>query len=414
MNLSTVFASIILLAAVVSGQYETGTGTRAAALANNHTALESGVPDLYWNPGALAFSVTREFQLSLYGNRLSSKSTFFENGPSESRVPRYGFGNAGISYALPARRGGMSIAGSFSSPILLDDAFTFSGSYEEEDGTVVDVRERIYRMTGALKFWTAGFGMQIAPNLGIGISGSIVTGKSDARDELNKAIGVNDAYQSDIYRERLNGTYLGYDTRIGILYKMGALQTGARLVFPRTLNFTEKFSDSYESSTDKFKMYSSFSGAWGVSSTLPFCTISAELRTTMPFDIIFPLEEIPSSSQASYFKTGGGAGIEVPLIGVPVITRLGYSYDELDVHQWIYVPNESDDDLSIDWDVYDKEFHGMDPHGLHRISAGVGFTSETTAFDMSYTLSMWSVTTLKNLEQRYLMHRILTSFTVRF
>ena len=105
------------------GQAESGTGARAFALANNHTALSSGVADLYWNPAALSFSVTREFQFSFYGFRLGSESNYFGNIEDDD-LQRFRVGSAGFSIALPTTQGGMSFAGSYSNSwVIISSVF---------------------------------------------------------------------------------------------------------------------------------------------------------------------------------------------------------------------------------------------------------------------------------------------------
>jgi len=407
------FAILFTATSIAVAQYETGTGTRAMALANNHTALASGVPDLYWNPGALAFSVTREFQASVYGMKLNSQSTFFGN-ETDDHLQRFRLGNAGFTYAIPASRGGMSVAGSFSNPYLLDDAFSFSGKYRDND-SLIHVRDRMYHMVGNLDFWTLGFGIQLAQNFGVGVAASIVSGKSEGRHVLNKSTSYGESYYSVNDDYSTEGSYMGYDIRAGIMYTLNNIQTGARLVLPRSLHNIESYLGEYDNqaidASDEYRLYSSLSGAWGISSQLPFGTISAELRSTLPYDFIFPVEDIPADCQAAYFKTGGGAGIEVPIIGFPAIFRAGYSLDELDLHPWVEdFIEQPNDTRSIDWTDGGMKV----TRNLHRITTGIGFTSPSTSFDISYSLSTWGITTNKNLEQIYYLHRVLTSFTVRF
>jgi hypothetical protein len=417
------FTSLLLLGMVTLAAaeveippYETGVGARAFALANNHTALSAGVSDLYWNPGALSFSVTREFQASLYGVKLIDNTDFFGNS-SDDDLQRFRLGNAGFSFALPTNRGGMSFAASYSNPITLDDIADFSGTYELND-SIVDVRERTGRTTGNLNFWTIGFGIQIAHNLGLGIATSIVSGKSTTDFFLDKYIthpatsfSTYDNYQSE-------GNYFGYDIRAGIFYKTERLQTGVRLVLPRLLRYDYLFQgiadDTLYDYTDKYAMYSSYSGSWGVSVLLPYVTVTTEVRTTLPYDYLFPIEKIPDDCQAGYFKSGAGIGIEVPLVVAPAIVRVGYSCDEVDLHPWMYDYLENGDFTGNVADFYWSD-DGMKVNRLlHKISCGIGFTTATTSLDIAYGFSTWGITTRRNLEQTYYHHRVLASFAVRF
>jgi len=396
---------------MVSAQHETGVGARAFALANNHVALSSGIADLYWNPATLAFSVSREFQASLYGTKLSSTSDFFGNSASKD-LQRFKLGNAGFSFALPTIRGGMSIAGAYSNPWILDDAYVFSGRYLLID-SLYSVN-RSYRGFGSLNYWTMGFGMQIIRNLGIGVSASLVTGKEAAEVYLRKLSLDDPASDPFIDDYQSDNSYVGYDLRAGLFYKSGIFNAGMRLIAPQVVRYKDYLNGTYGNepldATDKYVLYSSYKGALGISAVLPFLTVTAEVRSTLPYDYLFPIEDI-SGSQSGHFKTGGGIGIEVPLIFMPVIVRAGYSYDQFDLHPWVSDFIEQPDDVrNIEWSDNGMEVN----RDLHRIGAGLGYTTASMAFDISYGFSTWGITTKRNLEQIYLLHRVLASFAVRF
>ncbi len=400
------------------GSSEAGTGSRAFALANNHTALSSGVADLYWNPAALSFSVTREFQLSLYGLKLDNESSYARTTRRDD-LQRFRISSAGFSVALPSSRGGLSIAGSYSNPVILDDVFSFSGG-ATYNGTTTDIT-RTYRISGNLNYWSAGFGLQVAPNFGIGIATSLVTGKGTGESFLDKTTitAAADTF-SDFDDYILEGRYIGYDLRAGLFYKTKLFNAGARFVIPQILRYSDyakgTFANDYIDGTDKYTMYSPYKGAIGASMSLPFFTVSAEVRSTLPFDYLFPVEKIPENSQAGSFKTGAGLGIEVPLVVAPLIVRAGYSYDDLDLHPYAYdFYSGSDDVKEFDWSDAGQTVS----KNLHRITAGIGYTTESMSIDLSYGLSTWGIRTFSSathtdLDQTYFLHRVLASVAVRF
>jgi hypothetical protein len=403
---------IVVASTAVFAQYETGMGARAFSLANNHTALSSGVADLYWNPGAMAFSVSREFQGSLYGIKLKSASDFFNNS-SEADLQRPGIGNAGFSFALPASRGGMSIAVSYSNPIIFDDVYRFSGAYQDINNDTL-YSERTFRTTGGLNYWTGGFGVQVAQNLGVGLAASLVTGRGNADGYLHERNrSQNTASTIDDYTAEER--YVGYDVRAGLFYKLSMFRFGMRLVMPQVIRMSDYINGTsngdFTDQTDDFNLYSPYKGAVGMSAILRFVTISAEVRGTTPYDFIFPVENIPDDCQAGYFKTGAGIGIEVPLIVVPIILRAGYSYDDYDLNPYAYDFVTHPDNV--------KDFTWSDggmkvSRNLNRITAGFGYTTASMSFDLAYGFSTWGITTNRNLEQVYELHRILASFAVRF
>jgi hypothetical protein len=393
------------LISAAQGQMETGVGARAFGLANNHTALSSGSSDLFWNPGAMGFSVSREFQASLYGIRLSSSSDFFKT-VTEDDLQRFRIGNAGFLFAIPASRGGMSIAASYSNPVILDDVYRFSGSYSIDDTTYFS--RRSFRTTGNLNYWTGGLGLQIAKNLGAGIAASLVTGRGSSIATLANQTETIDDYTTD-------GRYVGYDLRAGLMYKFSKVSIGARFTVPQVIRYSEFASGTYDGEyideTTDYNMYSSYKGALGVSALLPFFTVTAEVRTTLPYDYLFPVENIPDNSQAGYFKTGAGIGIEVPLVVAPFIVRAGYSYDDFDLNPFVYdfvtIP---DNERDFDWSDNGVKVN----RNLNRITAGIGYTTASTSFDLSYGFSTWGLTTNHNLVQTYKLHRLLASFAIRF
>ena len=406
--ISIIIGSIVPAAA----QQETGAGARAFALANNNTALSSGVSDLYWNPAALAFSVSREFQASLYGMKLASSSEFFGTTTPDD-LQRFRIGNAGFSFALPTTRGGMSIAGSYSNPVILDDVFRFSGDYLLNDSTVsVD---RSYRTTGNLNYWTVGLGLQVAKNLSVGLSTSLVTGRGSADIYYESTPVYNDTIFGGVYDNfTADDHYFGYDVRAGVFYKWEMLQAGLRFVLPQVLRFKSYLDGTFDNQplyeTQIFNMYSSFSGALGFSAVFPFLTVTTELRGKLPYDYLFPVKKIPDNSQAGYYKSGGGIGVEAPVVVLPIVLRAGYSYDDLDLHPWVYDAVENPDNtVDIDWTD-----EATIERNLHRITCGICFTTASTSFDLSYGFSTWGITVRENLEKIYTLHRVLASFAIRF
>ncbi len=403
---------IIAVCFTVSAQIETGFGARAFALANNHTALSSGVCDLYWNPAALAFLVSREFQASIYGIKQTSSSSFFGKTTYDD-LQRMRIGNAGFSFALPTSRGGMSIAASYSNPVVLDDVFSFTGNYTLYD-SVVSV-DRSYRTTGNLNYWTVGTGVQIAKDFGVGISASLVTGKGSADIYYRSSALYNDSIYPPVWDDfSAVDRYLGYDIRAGLLYKWEMLRAGMRVVFPQILRYKSYMEGIFDNrplnTTEIYNMYSSFSGAVGISATFPFLTVSTELRGKLPYDYLFPVKKIPDNSQAGYYKYGGGIGAEMPVVVLPVVLRAGYSYDDLDLHPWVYdAVEQPENTIDIDWSD-----DSTIKRNLHHIACGICFTSANTSFDLSYGFYTWGLTVSKNLQKIYRLNRILASVAVRF
>ena len=187
-----------------------------------------------------------------------------------------------------------------------------------------------YRAYGDLNFWSGAFGLQVAPGLGIGAALSLVTGSEKIND-----VFVED---TDGFSERNNNyaydaerTFSGYDIRLGLLYSpIEKVRIGARLVLPQTIWFNED--PPIDAGFTKGRLFSSYSGAIGISTVLPLATLSSEFRFRAPYDYANPQDIIPSSSPAHYSRVGAGLGAEIPLFVKNALLRLGYSWDQYDTH----------------------------------------------------------------------------------
>ena len=378
-----------------------GFGGRAYGLANNYVALSNDLSGIYWNPAALSFSLVRELNISLEGLKLESKSEFFGTGVIEN-IQRIKINNAGLMVAIPASQGGLTIAGSYYSPVLFDDISAFRGKYRF--GLQQYFVDNRYKTTGGLNHWSGGFGLQIAQNTAFGIAGSLVSGRENAKYSFYERIN-NVLDTAGMREEEINGKYLGYDVRLGMMYKTELVSAGLRVTLPQIIRFNEKITGYREAFEGK--LYSSYSGAAGISVTLPFLTLTTEGRFTLPYNYVFPSEDIPSSSQAGSFKIGAGAGVEFPLVVAPMLLRVGYSYDELDLHKYIV---RYDDEPTFDW----TDAGVVVDRNRNQITGGIGFFSSNVSFDVTYGVSFWSLITNTTLKQDYVQQRVMASFAFRY
>ncbi|HEX3018658.1 MAG TPA: hypothetical protein VHP36_00075 [Chitinispirillaceae bacterium] len=404
--------------------YDNGFGARAFSMANNYVALSNDLSAVYWNPAALSFSLAREFQVSFDVSSLNGDS-YFSTDQQSSRMNRLKISNAGLMYSFPATQGGLTIAFAYSNPVVFDDISKINVAFKIYP-TDVDL-DKSFRTSGGLKYLSGGLGIQVAPKIGIGATMSFVYGREDMESTVHWIESQGNLFFDSTEVYGIKGKYTGYDLRLGAFYKDRLVSAGLRFTFPQFARVTEddndktRISDSYNKPLEyeisekyRAKMYSSYSGAGGISLTLPFLTISAEGRAVFPFSFVFPSEEIPKSSQAGYFKVGGGLGMEFPVPKMPVLVRAGYSIDEIDLHRFVFKYGKNkiawgDDDFNID-------------KNRHQISAGVVFFSSSMSLDISYGYSMWEISkNFKygynydgNIKQDYSLHKIMTSLAIRF
>ena len=210
------------------------------------------------------------------------------------------------------------------------------------------------------------------------------SGKDELKDQFYQSF---EGIPVENYLSNVTGKYRGIDIRGGVAYKTDKFSAGARVTMPQVivLNDEELYTDSMLPKTfvyrSSVRMYSSYSGALGVSYAFPFFTITAEARGTLPFDYRFPQEDIPDNSQAKFFKIGGGAGIEVPLVVKPLLFRAGYSYDEIDLHP--YVMKFYDEDSKQNYFDWSDDRTRAD-RNKHQVTAGIGLLSSSVSFDIGY------------------------------
>jgi hypothetical protein len=177
---------------------------------------------------------------------------------------------------------------------------------------------------------------------------------------------------------------------------------GARLVLPQTIGFT-----SDNPATGDGSIFSSYSGAVGISGTFPLMAVSTEFRARAPYTFAYPNENIPLSSLASKTIYGAGLGIEMPIIKSKTLLRAGYSWDQYDTHLFTM---KYDYENNINWDP-----QGLTPTGNKQlITLGLAFIFKSTCWEISYGHSMWKLETNGTLSESITQDRLTTSLSFRF
>ncbi len=420
--LSVLTASVILTG-ICFGQIEvvhnTGVGTRAYALGNNFVALSNDQSGMYYNPAGLAFVPSREFQISL--DVLSQRANTDFNGESEtSVVQRLRLANIGYLHAFPTSQGGFTMAAAFQSPITFDDVRKFSGNYQTLPPLSKTVNvSRDETNYGALNYWIGSFGLQVAEGLGIGASVSFVSGGEDGRNIFYRdtAGHLGDSLYDD-YDRTVSRSYAGYDVRLGLLYNFAKrFNFGVRVVLPQTVWFTEDMTEvnphspsfgEYTYPTAKGRLFSSYSGAAGVSGTFSFLTFTTEFRARAPYTFAYPAERIPSTSLAAKTVYGAGIGLEVPVFVNTTLFRAGYSWDQFDTH--FFASQYDDPKLPANWDP-----QGEVPKGdQHLITLGLAFLMKNACLEFSYGYNFWSLETNNILTEDHAQNRVVASLSFRF
>jgi len=383
---------------------QVGVGARAFSFANNYVAAANDMSSIFWNPAALSFIPVREIQVSL--DMLSNTSnTDFLGSKENSDVRRIRLANIGYLSAVPTGRGGLTFAAAYQSPYVFDDNPSFFGNYIDKSNNSIKLNKD-YRSFGSLNFWSGAFGLQVAPGLGIGAALSLVTGSQKINYIFTSDTdGIATRTNNDMYNAERS--YVGYDVRLGLLYSpIEKIRLGARLVLPQTIWFTED-PPIYEGFS-KGQLFSSYSGAIGISTVLPIATLSSEVRFRAPYDYVNPEDVIPSTSPAHSSRVGAGLGAEIPLFIKNALVRVGYSWDQYDTHPFA-IQYDGDTSQAV-W-----ESDGVTVNqDRNLLTAGLAYVSSGISIEASYGYQFWKLNTNGTLSESDHIQRFLVSLSTRF
>ncbi len=378
-----------------------GVGGRALALGNNYVALSDDVSAMFWNPAGMAFTPVREFQVALSGFSNNLETTFRENGltgKKSANRQRVWPNIIGLLRSIPTTRGGLSVAFGFQSPYSTDDILSY-------DSITVDSTVAMdYYSFGQLNYLTGAFGLQVAPDFGIGASVSFMVGRNSMRLKrrcyTTSGILINEDF------DKISQTYFGGDIRLGLLYSMiDRMKIGLRIVLPQYIVFNENWNVDEDTLVTTYeengRLKTAVSGAFGISYRFPFILISSEVRTRSP---------IPDADDESYYarwKTGAGAGVEIPLFVKSFLLRVGYSWNEFDRYPMLI----EYDNLNIDTDI-----NVAVKKDEHLITTGFSImTRHGLSFDLSYGYNFWEMDSSGGkVNEQHSAHRFIGSFAIRY
>jgi long-subunit fatty acid transport protein len=393
--------SAICSATLVS---QTGVGVRSFSLANNCIASSNDVSSLFWNPAGLALMSTPEVSISMDAMRLDERSDFFGTADDGKRRS-VRFGNAGCAMNDPFRNGGVGVAVGYQSPYSFIDQQKYHGEFEDNGSLFSETKN--YQAGGSLNFLSAGGGIQIQERLSIGGALSLVTGTEKVMVDFTRYTGgaiidsVNDYYTSSIRRE-----YYGYDLRLGVLYAVPKkVQVGISITMPGILQFTEETREDFPllDSSDFFRtrgyLESSLSGAVGVEIPLDFIRLEATARIRAPH------EGQPGNSEASFWKAGGGGGVEMPIRIIPLLLRAGYGYDEFDPYVYLFKYRHST--------AQAVDFKARRNRQL--ITAGAEYSMDKQlSIEATYGYSFWELSTSPDLVEKQRLHRVAIGISAHY
>lgn len=323
-----------------------GVGSRALSLAGNYVSESGDISGLFWNPAGLSMENSNGLTISGDWLTLQTHTNLITNSNTEpstgESIHLNGVGLIGVNQEYPGLTTGIGFQNVFSfDDINKLQTTVFRG------GDSINVMERFFSQ-GGLNFWSIGLGVPISNYFSIGGTISYAGGSQKVLTETNQQIkGRTSQAASDNFSTEIKRIYKGFDLRMGFLYQPESwLRTGARLVFPSLIKFTEnsvqKFKniDSTSVIDRKGQLKTSLSGALGLSFIFAAATISGEFRFRAPYNY-FDIAKFSHGSEASMWKKGAGAGIELNPRPIPFKIRAGYSLDQIDPYAFLLKYDDS-------------------------------------------------------------------------
>jgi hypothetical protein len=348
-------------------------------------------------------------------------ATDFGGKTTDAHARRVRLNSAGLLRSVPTVQGGFALALGFSSPWLLDDLNNFSGADvyrgERPDTGYADVltggdtllRDRSdHASRGQCNLWGAGIGWQIAPSLGFGFSLGLLSGSESRSIEERSHTAAGSFDNTSIIMDR---EYLGWDARLGLLYKSTRkFSLGCRLELPRYAKTAENYEErdslygTRYDTTCYGALRSSFAGAVGAALELPFVIISADVSFRSPLPGARP-------GSASSWKGTVGMGVEVPLRALASVVRGGCAYGALDLSS-----------MHIAWDGSGAE--AAEPltvvHNSRLFTAGYSlYIGTALSLDLAWEGRFWAFSTGDPLWQgdiveRHSLQRGVASISIRY
>jgi long-subunit fatty acid transport protein len=283
-------------------------GARASGMGNTSVGLADDFSALFTNPAGLASLRNFEFSVGLSNASYNNNVLFFGQSTSSNNSVT-NLNNLGLVYPVPTSRGSLSLAFGFARIANYSTSAVFSGfnpysslvqslipnvnlnSMSSNDVTnLLDsnipyqvfladtVNGRLYpnvtdsvgqagdiREGGGLNSWSLGGAVDIAKDLSLGVTFSLVSG-SYSYDRLFTETDARNVYHYGppfdldhfVYESTISSDITGYNLLIGLMYrKQGRYKIGLTVKTPTYYEISENFSDAGTSYFDNGDTYTS-------------------------------------------------------------------------------------------------------------------------------------------------------------
>jgi len=316
-----------------------GVGARSMGMGGAFLACGDDFSSLYWNPAGLGLIRRIELSGSLSHESRVTETSFLG---SRARSPdhRTRFNSGGVVLPIPVYRGSLVLAAGVNRVQSFDLKYHHQGLDTLPDsGETVRFEDEKELRRGGLYQWSAGFSVEAARNLFLGLSLNAWTGDYDYElaMEAKDTEQVNQVIDRSLDIWQGNARFKGFNITLGTVYLLtGWLRTGLTLSTPTTFRLsgddrlaTEIVYDSGAVSRDT-SVYGfqdeklPYTVSVGIALTPPYFRLESDIRYS-GWDELENKEAFFSGDGTGYRSTTEiHVGGEFYLPYLPLCVRLGY------------------------------------------------------------------------------------------
>lgn len=349
---------------------------RPMALGGSYGAVASDVTALFYNPAGLAAVKRHEWLFSLEQSAMTSTGWGGAFGSRDVDQQLLRVQSLGYLMPIPTTRGGLTFAFGFYRPRTFSDLITYEDSLSASRGAYR------YEAEGTLNHYRAGFGIDISPDVTVGLAAGYVGG----REEIRIEDGGEEAYLR---------SYHGFNLEPSLLFKVTPrMRLGASLVAWETIpSLNEVYEVKGQGNEESdWRVRNPFQLKLGAAYQGPTWLVAADYKMNNWSDFRFGRDGVEALEKGGYgnehiLSLGG----ERYLAPARSVLRAGYTYNTL------------------------PERSFSRPFDLHRVSGGVGFLfSGALSLDAAYSFSFWDLEAVDGLYLENREHRALLSFAYRY
>jgi len=406
-----------------------GIGARPLGIGNAFIAVSDNYLASSYNPAGL-FQIKRmEFHGSINYQKLENDVTFFGNKSSFSNSFTK-LSDIGFVFPFPTIRGSFVLAFGYSRNNNFNEALNFSGfnsgntsmiqallgkgdvSYllylTDSTGNITPINGKLQQSgtilgSGSEDHWTLSGAIEVAKDLAVGLSVSVVSGEFERNRDFMEE-DINNIYDNNVrtdpadprtadfiffkLEESLKWELTGFSAKVGLMYRMkDFLRTGITMKFPSVVSIKENYLvDGYS----EFRRFSA--------------DIDPPLESNIDYEIWTPFEFGLGLALSKYGLTVSG---DINLIDYTQMEFKGLSptktaKNNRDIKQLFR--SVIDFSIGFEYNVFNTGFRVRggyftknspfkdDPSDFNRnyFTLGAGFiTSEGFSFDLAYVFGKW-------------------------